>query len=86
MDRVRDLQMVWVRDLYTSFNPQANGTKRRSGPRRGLLIPHGYLHPGKSEHGEVYRSYQLYHSRDDIIIVPRSLRSLVTIIISSLEW
>ncbi len=28
-------------------NPRANGA------RRGLLIPHGYLHPGKSEHSEV---------------------------------
>ena len=25
----------------------------RSAVRRGLLIPHGYLHPGKSEHSEV---------------------------------
>ncbi len=31
--------------------PRANGAKRRSGRKpgagRGLLIPHGYLHPGK---------------------------------------
>ncbi len=25
----------------------------RSAVRRGLLIPHGYLHPGKSKHSEV---------------------------------
>ena len=25
----------------------------RSAVRRGLLIPHGYLHPGKCEHSEV---------------------------------
>ncbi len=30
---------------YTDY-PRANGAKR-------LLIPHGYLHPGKSEHSEV---------------------------------
>ena len=44
--------------LYISIethNPRANGAKRRSGrkPGRGLPIPHGYLHPGKSEHSEV---------------------------------
>ncbi len=31
--------------IYTDY-PRANGAKR-------LLIPHGYLHPGKSEHSEV---------------------------------
>ena len=28
----------------------------RSAVRRGLLIPHGYLHPGKCEHSEVQSS------------------------------
>ncbi len=37
--------------IYNYF-PRANGAKRRSGRKRGLLIPHGYLHPGKSEHSE----------------------------------
>ncbi len=27
----------------------------RNAVRRGLLIPHGYLHPGKCEHSEVQR-------------------------------
>ncbi len=30
--------------FHTNRNPQANGAKR---PGRGLLIPHGYLHPEK---------------------------------------
>ena len=33
-------------------NPRANGVS----PGRGLLIPHGYLHPGKCEHSEVQSS------------------------------
>ncbi len=38
---------------YTNYYPRANGAKRRSGRSgRGLLIPHGYLNPGKSEHSE----------------------------------
>ncbi len=38
-----------------TFSPRANCANRRPGvsPGRGLLIPHGYLHPGKSEHSEV---------------------------------
>ena len=33
-----------------SFNyPRANGAKRRA----RVLIPHGYLHPGKGKHSEV---------------------------------
>ncbi len=31
----------------------------RSAVRRGLLIPHGYLHPGKSEHSEVQQQGNL---------------------------
>ncbi len=30
----------------------------RSAVRRGLLIPHGYLHPGKCEHSEVHCEVQ----------------------------
>ena len=35
--------------------PRANGAKRRSGRQPGarVLIPHGYLHPGKGKHSEV---------------------------------
>ena len=44
-------------------NPRANGTKRRSGGKPGARVtnrkpgarvPHGYLHPGKCEHSEVF--------------------------------
>ena len=35
---------------HLSFVPEPTA---RSAVRRGLLIPHGYLHPGKSEHSEV---------------------------------
>ena len=46
-------------------NPRANGAKRRSGRKpggRGLLIPLGYLHPGKCEHSEV-QSHRFCHGR-----------------------
>ena len=35
--------------IYPSTNPRANGAKRRA----RVLIPHGYLHPGKGKHSEV---------------------------------
>ena len=31
------------------YDPRANGAKRRA----RVLIPHGYLHPGKGKHSEV---------------------------------
>ena len=33
-------------------NPRANGAERRSGRKSGatILIPPGYLHPGKRKH------------------------------------
>ncbi len=37
-------------DLLTDLIPEPTA---RSAVRRGLLIPLGYLHPGKSEHSEV---------------------------------
>ena len=33
--------------------PTARSAVPGVSPGRGLLIPHGYLHPGKSEHSEV---------------------------------
>ena len=33
--------------------PTARSAVTGVSPGRGLLIPHGYLHPGKSEHSEV---------------------------------
>ncbi len=39
------------------YNPEPTARKLRAvpgiSPGRGLLIPHGYLHPGKSKHSEV---------------------------------
>ncbi len=51
--------------VSTSYNPRANGAKRRSGrsPGRGLLIPLGYLHPGKCEHSEVQSHPPLCNGR-----------------------
>ena len=40
---------LWT-GIYWTFIPEPTA---RSAVRRGLLIPHGYLHPGKSEHSEV---------------------------------
>ena len=37
-------------DYFSLFVPEPTA---RSAVRRGLLIPHGYLHPGKCEHSEV---------------------------------
>ena len=44
--------------VRNSCFPRANGTKRRSGRKPGarVLIPHGYLHPGKGKHSEVLSS------------------------------
>ena len=39
--------------LSLNFIPEPTA---RSAVRRGLLIPHGYLHPGKCEHSEVQSS------------------------------
>ena len=33
--------------------PTARSAVPGVSPGRGLLIPHGYLHPGKSKHSEV---------------------------------
>ena len=35
--------------VCTLHYPRANGAKRRA----RVLIPHGYLHPGKGKHSEV---------------------------------
>ena len=44
----------------------------RSAVRRGLLIPHGYLHPGKSEHSEVLRSEKSINDCGRVAMVRRS--------------
>ena len=38
-----------LRQEVERINPRANGAKRRA----RVLIPHGYLHPGKGKHSEV---------------------------------
>ena len=42
-------------------SPRANGASAVPGvsPGRGLLIPHGYLHPDKSEHSEAQSSSRI---------------------------
>ena len=57
-------------------NPRANGAKRRSGHKPGarLLIPHGYLHPGKCEHSEV-QSHPPCNGRTVVIVIMRMRES-----------
>ncbi len=46
--------MVWL--FYLNISNISEDIPRAVpgvSPGRGLLIPHGYLHPGKSEHSEV---------------------------------
>ena len=45
--------------LYYTVIPEPTA---RSAVRRGLLIPLGYLHPGKCEHSEV-QSHRFCHGR-----------------------
>ena len=46
----------------------------RSAVRRGLLIPLGYLHPGKCEHSEV-QSHPSCHGRTTVFVVMRMRES-----------
>ncbi len=50
------------------LRPRANGAKRRSGrkPGRGLLIPLGYLHPGKCEHSGMQSHPPLCNGRSTL--------------------
>ena len=43
------LVVVLVVAAKAPYYPRANGAKRRA----RVLIPHGYLHPGKGKHSEV---------------------------------
>ena len=44
---------IWIVKKASNFNnPRANGAKRRA----RVLIPHGYLDPGKGKHSEVWSS------------------------------
>ncbi len=56
--------------------PRANGAKRRFGvrPGRELLIPLGYLHPGKCEHSEV-QSHPPCHGRSTVFVLMRMRES-----------
>ncbi len=47
---VNKVQLTLNTTLEVTFIPEPTA---RSAVRRGLLIPHGYLHPGKCEHSEV---------------------------------
>ncbi len=50
------------------IHPQTNGGKSRSGrnPRARLLIPLGYLHPGKREHSDVQSHPPLCNGRSTL--------------------
>ncbi len=52
--------------------PTARSAVPGVSPGRGLLIPHGYLHPGKSEHSEVLRSEKSINDRRRVTMVRRS--------------
>ena len=62
----------WIISRYS----RANGAKRRSWrkPGGGLLIPLGYLHPGKCEHSEV-KSRPPCHGRSTVFVVLRMRES-----------
>ena len=55
LQRTFDIQLcrLMLLNRYKTYNhlshPRANGAKRRA----RVLIPHGYLHPGKGKHSEV---------------------------------
>ena len=44
---------MWKSCLRIIPEPTARSAVPGVSPGRGLLIPHGYLHPGKCEHNEV---------------------------------
>ncbi len=52
-DRARILCLIF---LWIIPEPTARSAVPGVSPGRGLLIPHGYLHPGKCEHSEVQSS------------------------------
>ena len=43
-------------EFYIFPEPTVRSAVPGVSPGRGLLIPHGYLHPGKCEHSEVQSS------------------------------
>ena len=49
---IRVLAINYFSNKLNEAYPRANGAI----PGRGLLIPHGYLHPGKCENSEVQSS------------------------------
>ena len=59
--------------LYTILiiipEPTARSAVPGVSPGRGLLIPHGYLHPGKNEHSEVLRSVKFINNRGRMAMV-----------------
>ncbi len=54
-----------IADSNKNFIPEPTARSAVPGvsPGRGLLIPHGYLHPGKCEHSEVLRSVKSINNR-----------------------
>ena len=55
-----DIFLMQIKQKYqVNFIPEPTA---RSAVRRGLLIPLGYLHPGKCEHSEV-QSHRFCHGR-----------------------
>ena len=49
--------------------PTAPSAVQGVSPGRWLLLPHGYLHPGKSEHSEVLRSVKFINNRGRMAMV-----------------
>ncbi len=46
--------VIWAN--IDNSEPTAQSAVPGVSPGRGLLVPHGYLHPGKSKHSEVQSS------------------------------
>ncbi len=64
--------MKTIRSFYLFPEPTARSAVPGVSPGRGLLIPHGYLHPGKSKHSEVKRSVKSINDRRRVTMVRRS--------------
>ena len=66
---------IWIKEIevirYDSVIPEPTARSAVPGvsPGRGLITPHGYLHPGKCEHSEVLRSAKFINDCGRITLV-----------------
>ncbi len=57
----QDTRVLNAKNIQQSYLSPSQ--RREAQPGRGLLIPHGYLRPGKREHSEVLRSVMSINNR-----------------------